>query len=129
MSYIDKCIKTRETAKICYDKAIYDSCVNRYYYSFYQELMHELSVKKIKIEDECEKDNIGSHVKAFNAFKKYLKDVKKFKMKRVTTINGNFIKFKKLREKADYDEEMLSKEEADEAIDTYNVLQKEFKYL
>ncbi|EHK2442862.1 hypothetical protein QTI77_14605 [Clostridium perfringens] len=127
MSYLDKCIKTKEMARICYDNGIYDSCVNRYYYSFYQELMHKLQEKKIKV--EATETNGGSHVKTFNTFKRYLKDVKRIKMTRITAINSDFIRFKKLREKADYNQEMLSKEEADKAIGTYNSLKKEFKSL
>lgn len=127
MSYLDKCIKTKEMAKICYDNKIYDSCVNRYYYSFYQALMHKLQEKKIKVDQE--EGNGGSHLKTFKCFKKHLRDVKKLKMIRITQINSKYIQFKKLREKADYQEEMINKEEADKAISAYNSLQNEINNL
>ncbi|WP_195972636.1 hypothetical protein [Clostridium thermobutyricum] len=127
MSYLDKCIKTKKMAKICYENEIYDSCVNRYYYSFYQELMHKLQEKSIEVDKEDY--NSGSHLKTFNCFKKYLKDAKRVKMRKIIQINGKYIKFKKLREKADYSEDMINKEEADEAISAYNSLQKEINSL
>ena len=66
MSYEKKGIESLEVARLCYEETNYNSCVNRYYYSFYQKLMNKLTSKGISINEEHLSG--GSHEKAFNQF-------------------------------------------------------------
>lgn len=124
MAYLDKGIENEKMAKLSYDNKCYNSCVNRYYYSFYQVLMKKMNDNNIKVE---RKTGESSHVNTFNSFKGYIKDVKKYKMRRVGDITSNFLELKKLRKKADYEEEMIEKAEADSVISAYNGLKRELE--
>lgn len=125
MAYLDKGIENEKMAKISYENKCYNSCVNRYYYSFFQVLLN--AMKKYKLEIGDEQNGEGSHVKTFKCYKKYIQNVKKIKITRVNQMNGNFIKLKNLRKKADYEELMIEKDEADSAISAYNSLRREIE--
>jgi uncharacterized protein (UPF0332 family) len=120
MSYVEKGIKSKEVAILCYDKAIYDSCINRYYYSFYQNLMHKLECKDIYIDKKL---SGGSHEKAFNTFiDRILRPIKRPSPREVTTLRTIYGDFKNLRKSADYNSTMITKKEVDRAIRLYNSL-------
>lgn len=121
MSYTQKCIESLEVAKICYEKEYYNSCVNRYYYSFYQELMHKLSDRQITINEEHLSG--GSHEKAFNKFiDEVFRPIKRPKPRNVTDLRTMYGNFKNIRALADYKPELLSKDKVDEAIELYEKL-------
>ena len=128
MSYIDKSKQSLEVAEFCYENKCYDSCVNRYYYSFYQELMDKLSKKGISIDDR----NIsgGSHERAFNNFiDKVLRPIKRVKPREITKLRTEYGNLKNLRNLADYKPESISKKDVDEAIKMYNNLKKEINII
>lgn len=124
MSYEKKGIESLNVAILCYKDSNYNSCVNRYYYSFYQDLMNKLTSKGISINEQ----NLsgGSHEKAFNQFiDKVLRPIKRPKPKVVMNLRTKYGDFKNLRVLADYKPELLSKDDVDEAIRLYNELSKE----
>lgn len=120
MSYQEKGIKSKEVAILCYDNAIYDSCVNRYYYSFYQNLMHKLECKDIHIDEDI---SGGSHEMAFNTFiNNVLRPIKRPTPREVTSLRSIYGDFKNLRKTADYDSTMITKQQVDRAIRLYDCL-------
>lgn len=124
MSYMKKSKESLEVAKMCYEKKYYNSCVNRYYYSFYQELMFKLNEKKISIDDKYLSG--GSHERAFNQFiDKVFRPIKRPKPREVSNLRSMYGDFKNIRVLADYKEEYISKEVVDEAIKIYEKLNKE----
>ena len=121
MSYTEKGIESLEVAKLCYEKKYYNSCVNRYYYSFYQELMHKLSKRQITINEEHLSG--GSHEKAFNQFiSEVFRPINRPNPRKVTDLRTKYGDFKNIRALADYKPELLSKDKVDEAIKLYEEL-------
>ena len=121
MSYEQKCIENKEMGILCYEKQKYNSFVNRYYYSFYQALLLKLQsrdlLKEIKVLEA------GSHENTFYLFEQnFVRKNRKFKWSELRTLKSLFSEIKSARQKADYNEESISKEEADGIIRTYTNL-------
>lgn len=123
MSFQEKSIKSEKVAKLSYERELYDSSINRYYYSFFQFLKHILKVNEIHI-DQNEINKAGSHDKAVSEYIGYLraKGIKQFP--KITKINKCYSEMKQFRKKADYWEEESSKEDVDRFERSYNELKK-----
>ncbi|ELC8437047.1 TPA: hypothetical protein ACGFBC_002176 [Clostridium perfringens] len=112
MSFLDKSIKSENVAKLSYDENLYDSSINRYYYSFFQRLKHTLDIKDINIsEDDINK--AGSHDETKQKYIEYLQKKGSKSMHKISVINRNYSRMKQLRKKADYLDVECSKEDAD----------------
>lgn len=121
MLYKDKGIKSKEAAILCYEKHLYDSCINRYYYSFYQYMLQKLADNKLTINSESLTS--GSHINTFN---EYLDNIVKkssdYNRDDETLISSFFYTIKRSRKKADYETEDFSRNEVNFAILAYNQL-------
>lgn len=129
MSFIQKHKDSINIAEFAYDDRKYDVAVNRYYYSTYQKILHELNkIDKNEIDFNINSaDGKDSHNNTIYLFREKVLKIRfvgKDKLKKTIEFNSKIIALKSLRHKADYKSTLLSKKEAKEARKMFSVLNK-----
>ncbi len=113
----DKYKRNEKWAEILYHKEEYSISVSRYYYSVYQRILKYNKNKEIKFDEEDLKEK--GHLKTIKAFSKNFIFPVDMNKKERKNFRETILELKELREKADYGDEHISKQEMEDFLEKF----------